>query len=160
VWGNERGDMKTMKIAMYAALVVVVALVAMRTVRAQSGGGTVAAITKLENDTVKADLAGDQTWAQKYLAEDWMDCDSDGKWYTKADVLKMMADSANNKFNTEAISDIKVRVYGATAVANYTDTYDAVIAGEHRTRTILATDVWVRIGGEWKQVNSQATKAQ
>ena len=152
--------MKRMKIAMYAALVVVVAMAAMRTVRAQMSGDTVAAITKLENDSVKADLASDQTWVQKYMADDWMGGDSDGKWYTKADLLKMMGDSANNNFSSEANSNLMVRVYGNTAVANYTDTYDAVVAGEHRTRTILATDVWVMIGGEWKEVNSQGTKTQ
>jgi Domain of unknown function (DUF4440) len=50
-----------------------------------------------------------------------------------------------------------VRVYGDTAVATYTDTYDALINGEHRARTILATDVWVKIGADWKEVSSQGT---
>jgi hypothetical protein len=151
------GYMKRMKKAAFAALVALIVVVPMRMVRAQSGGDTAAAITKLENDSVKADLAGDKAFTEKYLADDWMGCDSSGKWFTKAQVLKMIADPKNNKYNSEKISDLKVRVYGNAAVATYTDTYDAIVSGEHRTRTILSTDVWAKIGPDWKQVSSQGT---
>jgi hypothetical protein len=151
--------MNRMKIAIYAA-VAGLALIPATLIRAQSSAGTVAAITKLENDSIKADLAGDKAWPEKYLAEDWLACDSSGKWYTKDDMRKMIADPANNKFNSEKLSNLKVRVYGNTAVATYTDTYDAVVQGEHRTRTILATDVWVKIGGEWEEVSSHGTTAK
>jgi hypothetical protein len=156
----KEGDMNMMKIGIYTAIAIVVILVPSRKVRAQMSGDTVAAITKLENESVKSDLSGDKAWPEKYLADDWMGCDSNGKWYTKADLLKMVDDSKNNKYNSEKISDLKVRVYGNTAVATYTDSYDAIVQGEHRTRTILDTDVWVKMGGEWKQVNSQGTTAK
>jgi hypothetical protein len=149
--------MKWTRNAMFAALVAVVVAAPMVIVRAQSPSDTKAAITKLENDSVKADLAGDKAWFEKYLADDWMGCDSNGKWYTKAEVLKMIADPKNNKYNSEKISDLKVRVYGNAAVATYSDTYDATVAGEHRTRTILATDVWAKIGPDWKEVSSHGT---
>jgi len=45
-----------------------------------------------------------------------------------------------------------VRVYGDTAVATYKDTYDLLIKGEHRAHTIIATDTFVKMDGEWKQV--------
>jgi hypothetical protein len=149
--------MRPMKKAIVAALLALIVVVPMRMVRAQSSGDTAAAITKLENDSVKADLAGDKAFAEKYLADDWMGCDSAGKWYTKAQLLKMIADPKNNKYNSEKITDLKVRVYGNAAVATYTDTYDAIVSGEHRTRTILSTDVWAKIGPDWKQVSSQGT---
>src|SRR5207248_10289626 len=96
-------------------------------------------------------------WAEKYLADDWMGADSNGKWFTKADVLKMLADPKNNKYTSEKISGLKVRVYGDSAVATYTDTYDAMIEGQHRARSVLSTDVWVKNGSDWKQVSSQGT---
>src|SRR6266481_5801190 len=43
----------------------------------------VTAISNLENDAVKADLAGDAAFYQKFLAEDWTRGDSDGTFYTK-----------------------------------------------------------------------------
>jgi hypothetical protein len=49
----------------------------------------------LENDGVKADLAGDAAFYQKVLAEDWTRGDSDGTYYTKAELLKLMADTKN-----------------------------------------------------------------
>jgi hypothetical protein len=77
-----------------------------------------------------------------------------------ATVAKMIADAKNNKYNSEKISNLKVRVYGNTAVATYKDSYDAMVRGEHRTRTILDTDVWVKTGGDWKEVSSHATTAK
>jgi hypothetical protein len=150
------GSMKRTKILIYM-LTVLAVLVPRELLHAQSSGDTVAAITKLENDSVKADLAGDRSWTEKFLADDWMGCDSNGKWFTKAEVLKMVADIKNNKYNSETISDLKVRVYGNTAVATYKDTYDALVEGEHRARSVLSTDVWVKMGSDWKQVSSQGT---
>jgi hypothetical protein len=148
--------MKRTKILIYM-LTVLAVLVPRELLHGQSSGDAVAAITKLENDSVKADLAGDRSWTEKFLADDWMGCDSNGKWFTKAEVLKMVADIKNNKYNSEKISDLKVRVYGNTAVATYKDTYDALVEGEHRARSVLSTDVWVKMGSDWKQVSSQGT---
>jgi hypothetical protein len=118
------------------------------------------AISNLENDAVKADLAGDPAFYQKVLAEDWTRGDSDGNWYTKAALLKLMADTKNIKTNSEKLSDLKVRVYGNTAVATYKDTYDILIMGERRAHTIIATDTFVKMGDEWKQVASHGVEAK
>jgi hypothetical protein len=140
-------------VAMFAALAVT---------KAQTGGNTdaVAAVTKLENDAVKADLANDKTFYEKALADDWTGGDSGGTWLTKADVLKMVDDPEHNKTNSEKISELKVRPYGNTAVATYKDTYDAMFKGEHRTRTVISTDTFAKIGGEWKQVAGHASQAK
>ena len=144
------------QIVIYAVLTVV-GLIPLQSVRAQSASDTVSAITKLENDSVKADLAADTSWAEKFLADDWMGCDSRGRWYTKAESLKEMADTKNNKVASEKVTDLKVRVYGNTAVATYKDTYDAVLDGQHRAGTNISTDVWVKMGSDWKQVSGQNT---
>ena len=80
----------------------------------------------------------------KVLTEDWTRGDSDGTFYTKADVLKLMADTKNFKTNSEKLSELKVRVYGNTAVATYKDTYDILIKREHRAHTIIATTLSLR----------------
>ena len=61
-------------------------------------------------------------------------------------MIKMMTDTKNNKMNSEKLSNIKVRTYGDTAIATYSDTYDAVVMGEHRTRTVISTDTFVKQG--------------
>ena len=143
--------------------VFVIALFAgMGVTRAQTGttADVVAAITSLENDAVKADLGGDPAFYRKVLAEDWTRGDSDGTYYTKAELLKLMADTKNIKTNSEKLSELEVRVYGNTAVATYKDTYDIVIMGEHRAHTIIATDTFVKMGSEWKQVASHGSEAK
>ena len=120
----------------------------------------VRAISNLENDGVNADLAGDPAFYQHVLAEDWTRGDSDGTYYTKAELLKLMADTKNIKTNSEKLSELKVRVYGNTTVATYRDTYDLIIKGEHRNHTIIATDTFVKMGGEWKQVASHGSEAK
>ena len=119
-----------------------------------------AAITKIENDGVKADLANDKAFYQKVLADDWTGGDSMGSWFTKADVLKMADDPKNNKTNSEKISELKVRVYGNTAVATYKDTYDAMMMGQHRATTVISTDTFVKMSGVWKQVASHSSVAK
>ena len=118
------------------------------------------AISNLENDAVKADLAGDAAFYQRILAEDWTRGDSDGTFYTKAELLKLMADTKNIKTNNEKLSELKVRVYGNTAEATYKDTYDILIKGEHRAHTIIATDTFVKMGSEWKQVASHGSETK
>jgi hypothetical protein len=148
--------MSPTKAGMYLSILAL-AVAPVYALRAQGNADVVSAITKLENDQVKADLAQDKTWSEKYLTDDWMGCDSSGKWYSKPEVLKMLADPKNNNYKSEKISNLKVRVYGTTAVATYTDSYEATVAGEHRVRTILSTDVWVKIGADWKLVSGQST---
>jgi hypothetical protein len=49
---------------------------------------------------------------------------------------------------------------GNTAVATYKDTYDILIMGERRAHTIIATDTFVKMSGEWKQVVSHGSVAK
>src|SRR3984893_10642569 len=142
--------------ALWISLLGIALFAGLSVTRAQTMTQTdiVTTISNLENDGVKADLAGDTAFYQKALAEDWTRGDSDGTFYTKAEVMKLIADANDFKTNSENLSELKVRVYGSTAVATYKDTYDILFKGEHRAHTIIATDTFVKVGGEWKQVAS------
>lgn len=126
---------------------------------AVAAGDATAEITAIENGSVKADMAGDKAFYEKTLADDWTGGDSSGKWFTKADMIKMMTDTKNNKMNSEKLSEIKVRTYGNTAIATYKDTYDAMVMGEHRSRTVISTDTFVKQGGMWKLVAGHSSTA-
>jgi hypothetical protein len=154
--------MNTKNHVLWISLFVFALFAGLSVIRAQSTAKpeVVTAISILENDAVKADLAGDADFYQKVLAEDWTRGDSDGTYYTKAELLELMADTKNIKTNSEKISELQVRVYGNTAVATYKDTYDLMIKGEHRDHTIIATDTFVKMGGEWKQVASHGSEAK
>jgi hypothetical protein len=148
--------------ALWISFLVVAFFTGLALTRAQTRtqADSVAAITKLENDAVKADLAGDTAFYQKLLAEDWTRGDSDGTFYTKAEIVNLLADTKVFKTNSEKLSELKVRVYGNTSVATYKDTYDILFKGEHRVHSIIATDTFVSLGGEWKQVASHGSETK
>jgi hypothetical protein len=112
-------------------------------------GAAVAEVTRLEQESVKADLANDPSFVKQYYAEDYTGGSSWGIWNTKASILKDMSDMQANKTNKEEMSDLKVRAYGNTAIANFTESYDSLYHGEHRVRTTMCTDTWVK-QGTWK----------
>jgi hypothetical protein len=147
---------------LWISLFTIALFAGLKAIRAQTAAETdvVTAISNLENDGVKADLAGAPDFYQKVLVEDWTRGDSDGTYYTKAKLLGLMADTKKIKTNSEKLSELRVRVYGNTAVATYKDTYDLLIMGEHRAHTIIATDTFVKMGGDWKQVASHGSEAK
>ena len=114
-------------------------------------GGSVAEVTRLEQEGVKADLANDPSFVKQYYAEDYTGGSSWGTWDTKASILKDMSDPQANKTNKAEISDLKVRAYGNTVIANFKETYDSLYHGQHRARSVMCTDTWVK-QGTWKLV--------
>ncbi len=58
---------------------------------------------------------------------------------------------------SDQISDLKVRSYGNIAIATFTDGYDGMVRGEDRVKTILSTDTWIRMNGQWKLVASHSS---
>ncbi len=124
--------MKRILFTLLASIVLSAVLSPLAVAKKQSTNDeAVAAITQFENDAVKANLAGDSSFF------------------------------ANNKMNSETISDLKVRVYdNNTAIATYTDTYDGMVRGEHRVKTVLSTDTFVRQNGMWKQVAGHSSVAK
>ena len=155
--------MKKLVMMLCASAVLMTAITASASPKKQSKEEVMAAITQMENNAVKASLAGDTSYIQKNYVADWTGGFSGGVWTTKDSVLDDSKDRANNKMNTQVISDLKVRVYGDqndAAIATYTDTYDGMIRGEHRVKTVLTTDTFIRQNGEWKQVASHSTVAK
>src|SRR5438034_11201879 len=133
--------MKKMILVLFASILLLAALSSISAAKKQpKNDDAVAAVTQFENDAVKANLAGDSSFYEKGYADDWTGGFSGGIWTTKASILADMKDAANNKMNTEEISDLKVRVDGDTAIATYTDVYGGMVRGEPRAKTVLSTD--------------------
>ncbi len=149
--------MKKMMMTLFCSALVLAAISATAKMKHESNEATVAAITQLENEQSKATVDNDSSWIEKNYADDWTGGFSGGIWTTKDSILNDAKDTANNKMNSDHISDLKVRVYGNTAIATYTDSYDGMVRGEHRVKTVLSTDTWVRMHGAWKEVASHSS---
>ena len=119
------------------------------------------AITKMEMESAKADMAGQTgSWMKAHNTSDYTMGTSWGAWEDNAELQKQASDTAKNKTTKRDISDIKVTVYGDdTAIARYKDSYDLMVNGEHRTRTVLTTDTWVNEKGVWKMAASHSSQA-
>ena len=119
----------------------------------------VAAVTKIENDAIKAVLANDSSFYEKFLASDYTGGTSRGTWDTKPSTLADMKDTKNNKTKSQTLSDLKVRIHGDLAVATYSTTYDALIRGQHYARTVLCTDVLQQQNGGWMLMANHCSQA-
>lgn len=62
------------------------------------------------------------------------------------------------KIDSFVLGELKVRVYGDTAVVNGTDTEKSSYKGKDTSGQYSWTDVFVKQGGAWKAVNSHVTK--
>lgn len=51
-----------------------------------------------------------------------------------------------------AFTDVKIHVYGETAVMRSRYTQDATVGGNDRSGEMLVTDVWVKRDGRWQVV--------
>ena len=142
--------MRSKSVFLLAVLLTAVTLVPMSFSQAQNSAA-IAEVTRLEQQSNKADLANDPSFAKQYYADDYTSGSSWGIWDTKASILKDMSNPQENKTMKEEMSDLKVRAYGNTAIANFTETYDSLYHGEHRARTIICTDTWVKVS-TWKLV--------
>jgi len=148
------------RIAGIALLAVVALLLSISAVAQMPQGDdakAVAEITKIENDSVKADLAGDSSFYDRVLADDYTAGHSYGTTENKQQTLAQMKDTANNKMKSRSIANLKVRTYGDTAIATYEDTYDSIVDGKPLARTVISTDTFVRQNGMWKQVASHSS---
>src|SRR5712672_924595 len=87
---------------LWISLFVIALFAGLSVTQAQTGSNAdvVTAISNLENEAVKADLVGDTAFYERVLAEDWTRGDSDGTFYSKAGVLKLIADTKSFKTNS------------------------------------------------------------
>jgi hypothetical protein len=76
---------------------------------------------------------------------------------TKKDLISDLTDKAKDLTFHEMLANRKIRVYGGTAVATYTETYDALTGGKRAAKTIITTDTFVKIGEQWKLVAAHSS---
>jgi ketosteroid isomerase-like protein len=116
-------------------------------------GGTEQAIAAMEQKWLEAQNANKPDAIAPMLADKFVNTDNTGKVTGKAEAL---ADAKNVKWTSGAISDVKVSVFGDTAIATGvfkgkgTDSSGKPLDDNDRW-----TDTWVKMaGGKWQCVAS------
>ncbi len=120
------------------------------------GGGVAQAITALEQKWVEGSKTGNPDMVAPLLAEKFINTTSDGKVFGKGETVSHIKGA---KWETNEISDVKVTVFGNTAIATGswtgkgTDENGKAVDTHERW-----TDTWVKMpSGRWQCVASQGS---
>lgn len=116
-------------------------------------------VKKLEEDWAQAIVNKGAAAVDQYEADDIVSTDPGGRVTDKAQD-KTDLSSGDLKFQSMELSELKIRVYGDTAVATGINTVNATYKGQDISGKYRYTDTWVKRNGRWQAVASQATKIQ
>ena len=118
-----------------------------------------AELMQLERDIGKANVDRDKAFFQRVEAEEFIFTDSAGGITTKAqDIASLDTPPGDFKLASYDVDEMKVSVYGNTAVVTGRTT--TVSRGKDRTVTNRSrfTDVFVRRGGQWQIVAGHSSR--
>ncbi|HTO87280.1 MAG TPA: nuclear transport factor 2 family protein [Thermoanaerobaculia bacterium] len=114
-------------------------------------------IKKLEQAWAQATMKDGVAAVDQYEADDILSTDPTGRVTDKAQD-KMDLSSGDLRFQSMDLSDLRVRVYGNTAVATGVNTLKGTYKGQAIDGRYRFTDTWVERNGKWQVVATQGTK--
>jgi ketosteroid isomerase-like protein len=125
----------------------------------QPTGGAAAeeAVRAAELARFKAQTTGDLTALDALLGDDLVYTHSNALVDSKASYVESMRSGAL-KYQTIEPRDMKVRVYGTTAVITAAARITAISKGQPVDNQLRYTDVWVLRDGRWQMVGWQSTR--
>ena len=114
-------------------------------------------IARLSQQVYEAYVKADTSFLDGALADDWMGISPSGDTRDKALHLKELKDGTV-KFEAIDRSDVKVRGYGDAAIVTGRLQSKVKRQGQEVGGPARYTQVFVRQGGKWRCVSSQATR--
>jgi ketosteroid isomerase-like protein len=109
----------------------------------------------MERSWLNAEKAHDVAAFEQIVADDWIAITPDGKSQTKAE---RAAEIKTAHTTSATMGDMKVRVFGDTAVVTGTDDETTMEEGKKSTKHYAWTDVFVKRNGKWLAVASQTAQ--
>jgi len=113
-------------------------------------------ILRLEDARNQAVIHGDVTALDRMTSDDYTFITLRGELRTKSDILKGFA-SGSFHYESRQISDLKVRVYGDTAVVTGRSVQKGMENGKDYSGDYRFTRVYVKEKGRWVTVALQTT---
>jgi ketosteroid isomerase-like protein len=110
-------------------------------------------LIKLENEWNDATVKRDVAFLDGILANNWTGTDQDGTFLSKAQFLASLK-SGKDVISSEVADEMKVRVYGDTAVVTGRNTFKGKLKGKDTSGQERWTDVFVKSTGLWQCVAS------
>jgi len=136
-----------------------VAALLLLTVAAQAkvdaSGGTEQAVAALEQKWIDAAKASNPDMLAPLLADKFINTDADGKVTGKKEIL---ANVKTAKWETTQISNVKVTVFGNTAIATGDWAGKGTVDGKPLDTRERWTDTWIKMpSGKWQCVASHGS---
>jgi hypothetical protein len=113
-------------------------------------------IRTLHDQGRQAALKGDAGFFEKYLAASYFGIGGDGRLRSKAESIQDLK-SGSIKYASIDERDVKVNTYGNTAIVNSTASVKLTSNGKPIAGDYRATFVYVKQGGDWREVAFQST---
>jgi ketosteroid isomerase-like protein len=114
-------------------------------------------LLKLENEFARAVASNNADALDRLLADDWIIVEPDGGLIDKARFLGVIRSGALSHESMES-TDLKVRVYGNTAVVTGLTTSKGKFMGQDFISCERATDIFVNQANRWQCVFTQLTR--
>ena len=110
-----------------------------------------------EREFTQAVAANDVAAIRRFVADDWVIVDADGKVIDRSRFLNVIESGALSHESMES-TNVEVRLHGDTAVVTGVTTSKGQFMGQGFTTQERATDVLARLNGRWLCVFSQLTR--
>ena len=142
---------RTLVIAVLVLTAAPIALGQKQGARRDQRGGVEQAIRRLDHERIQAQVGADAAALDRIYADDFIGVGPSGTVRTKAQVLSDFT-SGDLKFQSITTDDVRVRVYGNTAVETGRSTMNGQDRGKAVPRDTRFTRVWVKQQGRWRLV--------
>jgi uncharacterized protein (TIGR02246 family) len=123
--------------------------------KADSDAAISQTLQAMEQAWLDAEKNHDAAAFEKLVADDWIAISPDGKSQTKAE---RAAEIKAGHITSATLGDMKVRVFGDTAVVTGTDDEVTMTEGKKSSDHYVWTDVFVKRNGKWLAVASQTAQ--
>ncbi len=123
--------------------------------KANSDAADSQTLQSMEQAWLDAEKNHDATAFDKLVADDWVAISPAGKHETKAE---RAAEIKATRITSATLGDMKVRVFGDTAVVTGFDDEVTVVDGKKSSDRYVWTDVFVKRNGKWLAVASQTAQ--
>ncbi|HKG67521.1 MAG TPA: nuclear transport factor 2 family protein [Segetibacter sp.] len=114
-------------------------------------------LKRIEQELTDALLKGDASVFERYLADAFIFTGPDGVVMSKAEFIAPIK-SGDLKFESSKLDDMKVKLYGNTAVVTYQSTDKGTYKGNDLSGQYRWIDVFVKQGEGWQIVATQGTR--
>ena len=114
-------------------------------------------LKKLETERAAAAVKGDAATLEKQTSDDYTFINMNGQMSDKSQMVNAFK-TGQTKLTSDDVSDMKVRVYGNTAVITGKADVKGTLGGKDADGQIMFTRVYVKKGGNWQSVAFQQTR--